>query len=127
MLIEALGKMGEKQGNRLAEAGAEFISNASCLGLEVHAPRVAPQGSILYADWPILAVGLVTVAGGPGKTVKIPLTGLPFAIERSQRLLQAHGAKPMRIPLHFRLATAPCFTASYALVHHKPFLVYIVL
>jgi hypothetical protein len=78
------------------------------------------------ADLPILAGRLVAVAGGFGETVKVALLSLPSAIERSQSFLEAFCAKPVRVAISERVPGSPCFMASYALVHHKPFLLLIV-
>ena len=78
------------------------------------------------ADLPILAGRLVAVAGGFGETVKVALLSLPSAIERSQSFPEAFCAKPVRVAINERVPGSPCFMTSYALVHHKPFLVLIV-
>jgi hypothetical protein len=78
-----------------------------------------------YADSPILAGRLVAVAGGFGETVKVALLSLPLAVERSQSQPEAFCAKPVRVPINMRVPASPCFITSYALIHHKPFLVLI--
>jgi len=77
------------------------------------------------ADSPILAGRLVAVAGGFGETVKVALLSLPFAIEGNQSFLEAFCAKSVRVPISVRVPPSPCFIASYALIHHKSFLVQI--
>jgi hypothetical protein len=76
-----------------------------------------------HADLTILAGRLVAVAGGFGETVEVALLGLPFAIERSQSFPEAFCAEPVRVPINVRVPASPCSVASYALIHHKPFLV----
>jgi hypothetical protein len=75
-----------------------------------------------YADLPVLAARLVAVAGRFGETVKVALLSLPFAIDRSQSFPEAFCAKPVRVPVNVRVPASPCSIASYALIHHKPFL-----
>ena len=79
-----------------------------------------------HADLPILAARLVAEAGSFGETVKVALLSLPFAIEWSQSFLETFCAKPVRVPIDVRVPASPCSIASYALIHHKPFLLHVV-
>ncbi len=72
---------------------------------------------------PVLASTLIAKACRLGKAVKIAFTRLPLAIKRRQCFFETCGAKPVRVPVLLRRAVAPCFLASYTLVHHKQFLV----
>ena len=70
---------------------------------------------------PILTARLVAVARG-SETVNATLLNLPFAIDGGQGILEASSAKTVRVAVNMRVSASPCFIASYALVHHKPFL-----
>lgn len=76
-----------------------------------------------HANLPILAPMLVAKTRRFGETVKVALLGLPFAIEGSQSFLETFCAKSVRVPIDVRVPASPCSIASYALIHHKPFLV----
>jgi hypothetical protein len=80
------------------------------------------EALILYADWSVLAIRLVAVAGSGCETVEITLLCLPFAVKRGQSILQAMGAKPVRESVSLRIPCPPCVVASYALVLHSPIL-----
>ena len=74
-----------------------------------------------YADFPILACGLIAVTGRFSEAVKVAFVGLPLSIDRDQGVLEALEAKTVRIAFRLRPSISPRFPASYALVHHKPF------
>jgi hypothetical protein len=81
----------------------------------------APGGSVLQANFPVLAGMLVAVIGSFPEAVEVAFLGLPFAINRNQADFETFDAKPVRIELVLRLDVAPCHSASDTLIlHHLP-------
>jgi len=76
------------------------------------------------ANFSVFTGLLVAISGCLSKAVEMTFLDLPSAVERSERVSQAHDTKPVGVAVQFRFSIAPSLVTPDTLVHHRFFPVF---